>query len=122
MGFRGGNRGGGGGGGFRGGRGGGGGGGGFRGGRGGGRGGFGRRDEDQGPPERVIETGSFLHPCDDLIVLKSTNKDEVPFFNAPIFLENKEQVGKVDEIFGPVRDYVSKKSVNFRKVNNLIFY
>ena len=68
--------------------------------------GFGRREEDYGPPEKVIETASFMHPCDDLIVLKSTNKDEVPFFNAPIFLENKEQVGKVDEIFGPIRDYV----------------
>ena len=127
MGFRGGNRGGSGGGGFggggRGGRGGFGGGRGGRGGFGGGRGGgswwfqliicklffqikgFGRQ-EDYGPPERVIETGSFMHPCDDLIVLKSTNKDEVPFFNAPIFLENKEQVGKVDEIFGPIKDYV----------------
>jgi H/ACA ribonucleoprotein complex subunit 1 len=105
MSFRGGSRGGGGyggggGGGFRGGRGGGG--GGFR----GGRGGFGRR-EDEGPPERVIETGTFMHPCDDLVVIRSSKKDEVPFFNAPIFLENKEQIGKVDEIFGPIRDYVS---------------
>ena len=81
----------------------GGGGGGFR----GGRGGFGRREEDYGPPESVIETGTMLHPCEDLIVLKSSNKDTVPFFNAPIFLENKKQVGKVDEIFGPVKDYVS---------------
>jgi H/ACA ribonucleoprotein complex subunit 1 len=28
----------------------------------------------------------------------------VPYFNAPIYLENKSQVGKVDEIFGPVTD------------------
>jgi H/ACA ribonucleoprotein complex subunit 1 len=97
-GFRGNGRGGGGGGGF--GRGGGG--GGFR----GGRGGFGRR-EDEGPPESVVASGTFLHPCEDLIVLKSANKDTVPFFNAPIFLENKQQIGKVDEIFGPVKDYVS---------------
>ena len=84
-------------------------GGGFRGGnRGGsGRGGFGRRDEDYGPPETVVASGTFMHPCEDLIVLKSSNKDTVPFFNAPIFLENKQQVGKVDEIFGPVKDYVS---------------
>ncbi len=44
-----------------------------------------------------------------MIVIKSTNKDTVPFFNAPIFLENKQQIGKVDEIFGPVKDYVRKK-------------
>jgi H/ACA ribonucleoprotein complex subunit 1 len=105
-GFRGG-AGGGGGGGFRGGAGGGGGGG-FRGGRGGGgggRGGFGRQ-EDYGPPDHVVEGGTMMHPCEDMIVLKSSNKDTVPFFNAPIFLENKTQVGKVDEIFGPIRDYV----------------
>ena len=106
MGFRGG-----GGGNFRG-RGGGGGGGNFRGrgGGGGGRGGFGRRDEDYGPPEQVVETGLMLHPCEDQIVLKSSNKDQVPFFNAPIFLENKQQIGKVDEIFGPIRDYVHKQN------------
>lgn len=83
------------------------GGGGYRGGGGGGgRGGFGRRDEDYGPPEQVVETGIMLHPCEDQIVVKSSNKDQVPFFNAPIFLENKQQIGKVDEIFGPIRDYV----------------
>ena len=113
MSFRGGgggNRGRGGGGGF-GGRGGGGGGGfGGRGGGGrggGGRGGFGRRDEDYGPPESVVESGLMVHPCEDQIIIKSSNKDTVPFFNAPIFLENKQQIGKVDEIFGPIRDYVS---------------
>ena len=83
------------------------GGGGFSRGGGGGRGGFGRRDEDYGPPESVVATGTFLHPCEDMIVLKSSNKDTVPYFNAPIFLENKQQVGKVDEIFGPVKDYVN---------------
>lgn len=87
-------------------RGGGGRGGGFRGGRGGGGRGFGRRDEDQGPPDQVVPGGELLHPCEDMIVLKSSNKDSVPFFNAPIFLENKQQIGKVDEIFGPIKDYV----------------
>jgi len=37
-------------------------------------------------------------------VLKSEIED-VPYFNAPIFLENKSQVGKIDEIFGTLRDY-----------------
>lgn len=82
----------------------GGGGGGGRGGFGGGRGG---RQEDFGPPDHVVESGTMMHPCEDMIVLKATNKDTVPFFNAPIYLENKQQVGKVDEIFGPIRDYVT---------------
>ena len=52
------------------------------------------------------ELGCFAHPCEDDLVLKASN-DSVPYFNAPIYLENKEQIGKVDEIFGAIRDYVS---------------
>lgn len=37
-------------------------------------------------------------------MLKSEIED-VPYFNAPIFLENKSQIGKIDEIFGTLRDY-----------------
>jgi H/ACA ribonucleoprotein complex subunit 1 len=69
------------------------------GGRGGGGGGF----RDEGPPDTVIVLGIFQHACEgDLIVKHGT--DKVPYFNAPIYLENKSQVGKVDEIFGPVTD------------------
>ena len=31
----------------------------------------------------------------------STNP-KIPYFNAPIYLENKTQIGKVDEILGPI--------------------
>ncbi len=63
-------------------------GGGFRGGRGGGGGG---RWQDQGPPEHVIPLGNMAHTCQDDLVLKVTQTD-VPYFNAPIYLENKQQV------------------------------
>jgi H/ACA ribonucleoprotein complex subunit 1 len=33
----------------------------------------------------------------------------IPYFNAGIFLENKQQIGKVDEIFGPMKQYVRRK-------------
>lgn len=93
------NRGGGRGGGFGGGRG-----GGFGGGRGG-RGGF-NRNQDYGPPEYVVALGEFMHPCEDEIVCKCvTEENKVPYFNAPVYLENKEQIGKVDEIFGQLRDF-----------------
>ncbi|KAL0281401.1 UNVERIFIED_CONTAM: hypothetical protein PYX00_002398 [Menopon gallinae] len=104
MSFRG--RGGGGGGGGGGFRRGGGGGGGFRGGgggRGGGRGGF-NRSQDLGPPEEVIPLGYFTHTSQDDLVVKSELED-VPYFNAPIYLKNKEQIGKIDEIFGTMKDY-----------------
>lgn len=80
-----------------------GGGGGF-GGRGGGGGGGGFRKFDTGPPEKVVPLGFYDYTCQDDLVCKVTIQD-VPFFNAPIFLENKEQIGKIDEIFGSLRDY-----------------
>lgn len=94
MGFRGGGRGGG----FN--RGGGGG----RGNRGGKFGGGGRNFHDEGPPERVIEFGNYTHPCQNQLIIKSS-LDDVPFFNAPIYTEDKHKIGKVDEIFGSIKDY-----------------
>ncbi|XP_062167241.1 putative H/ACA ribonucleoprotein complex subunit 1-like protein 1 [Alnus glutinosa] len=97
-------RGGGRGGGFRGGRD-----GGFRGGRDGGRGGFRGRGgrgggfRDEGPPEEVVEVSAFLHACEGDAVTRLTN-EKIPFFNAPIYLQNKTQIGKVDEIFGPINE------------------
>ncbi|CAA2961500.1 H ACA ribonucleo complex subunit 1 1 [Olea europaea subsp. europaea] len=88
-----------GGGGFRGGRDGGG-----RGGRGGGRFGGGRfPPRDEGPPAEVIEVSSFVHACEGDAVTKLTN-EKIPYFNAPIYLQNKTQIGKVDEIFGPINE------------------
>ena len=76
--------------------------GGFRGGRG--RGGF----EPQGPPAEVVEAGLFEHPCEGEAVCKLTNT-MIPYFNAPIFLENKTQIGKVEEIFGPILPAIAVK-------------
>ncbi|RZB47395.1 putative H/ACA ribonucleoprotein complex subunit 1-like protein 1 [Glycine soja] len=96
--------------------------GGFRGGRDGGgrgRGGFGRGGggfgrggggfgrgggfRDEGPPSEVVEVSSFMHACEGDAVTKLTN-EKVPFFNAPIYLKNMTQIGKVDEIFGPINE------------------
>ncbi|KAI9578128.1 probable H/ACA ribonucleoprotein complex subunit 1 [Glossina fuscipes] len=84
---------------------GGGGGGAFRSNRGGG-GGRGFRDNNfqQGPPERIVPLGHFSYSCQDDLVVKVDIQD-VPYFSAPIYLENKEAIGKIDEIFGTIRDY-----------------
>ena len=47
--------------------------------------------QDFGPPERVICLGEMTHTCQEDLVMKVTQTD-VPYFNAPIYLENKEQV------------------------------
>ncbi|KAI1440105.1 putative snoRNP protein [Annulohypoxylon stygium] len=64
-----------------------------------GRGGFNNRD--LGPPDTILEMGSFMHACEGEMVCESINP-KVPHFNAQIFLENKTAVGKVDEVLGPI--------------------
>uniref|UniRef100_A0A2I2YQI2 H/ACA ribonucleoprotein complex subunit n=1 Tax=Gorilla gorilla gorilla TaxID=9595 RepID=A0A2I2YQI2_GORGO len=74
-------------------------------GRGGGHGGF-TKGQGQGPPECVVLLGEFLHPCEGDIVCKRTaDENKVSYFYAPVYLENKEQIGKADEIFGQLRDF-----------------
>lgn len=53
------------------------------------------------------------HPCEEELVCKSTS-ESVPMFNAYVYLENKQLVGKVDEIFGPIRDFVSFVKIYLR--------
>ena len=45
--------------------------------------------------------GSFMHATEGEMVCESINP-KIPYFNAPIYLENKTAVGKVDEILGPL--------------------
>ncbi|KAJ5544765.1 hypothetical protein N7461_007069 [Penicillium sp. DV-2018c] len=47
------------------------------------------------------EMGSVMHSCEGEMVCESINP-KIPYFNAPIYLENKTQIGKVDEILGPI--------------------
>lgn len=53
-----------------------------------------------------VEVSSFVHSCEGDAVTKLTH-EKVPYFNAPIYLKNKTQIGKVDEIFGPINESVS---------------
>lgn len=55
--------------------------------------------------------GEYAYPCEDDLVCKCTT-EKIPHFNAPLYLENKQQIGKVDEIFGPIRDFVSLTILN----------
>ena len=54
--------------------------------------------------------GSFLHAVESDMLVLSTLPTSVPHFNAPIYLANKSQIGKVDEILGPINElYFSVK-------------
>jgi rRNA processing protein Gar1 len=52
-----------------------------------------------------IEMGSFLHACEgEMVCAKLPQQAKIPYFNAPIYLENKTPIGKVDEILGPINE------------------
>lgn len=62
--------------------------------------------------------GHFTWSVQDDLVLK-VDIEQVPFFNAPIYTEDKHQIGKIDEIFGNIRDYyVSVKLSENIKASN----
>jgi H/ACA ribonucleoprotein complex subunit 1 len=45
--------------------------------------------------------GKFVHEVENEMFCESINT-KIPYFNAPIYLENKTPIGKVDEICGPL--------------------
>ncbi len=57
-----------------------------------------------GPPESVIELGEVTHSCEEELLCRCTNP-KVPYFNGRVFLENKTQIGQVDEILGPINNF-----------------
>lgn len=57
-----------------------------------------------GPPDTVLEVGQFIHAVEDEMLCSSSMPDKVPYFNAPIYLQNKSVIGKVDEILGPINE------------------
>eukprot|EP00826_Nyctotherus_ovalis_P062283 TRINITY_DN8984_c0_g1_i3.p1 TRINITY_DN8984_c0_g1~~TRINITY_DN8984_c0_g1_i3.p1 ORF type:complete len:174 (+),score=30.82 TRINITY_DN8984_c0_g1_i3:118-639(+) len=78
-----------------------------RGDRGGFRGGFrGRRgwQESTGPPKEVVELGEFTHACEGFMICKALGQD-VPLINRHVFNKDKNKIGIVDEIFGPINSY-----------------
>lgn len=45
-----------------------------------------------------------MHAVESEMLCSSTMPTKVPYFNAPIYLQNKTQIGKVDEILGPINE------------------
>merc|ERR1719483_960936 len=45
-----------------------------------------------------------MHAAENDLVCTITTDEKMPHFNAPIYLENKTQIGKLDEIFGQIKN------------------
>jgi H/ACA ribonucleoprotein complex subunit 1 len=54
-----------------------------------------------------------MHPVESEMLCSLTKPTTIPYFNAPIYLENKTQIGKIDEILGPINEvYFTVKMEN----------
>ena len=58
-----------------------------------------------GPPGEVIPVGEVLHEAEGQLVCKVLGT-KVHYFNGRIFLDNKAQIGQVDEILGPINGFL----------------
>jgi H/ACA ribonucleoprotein complex subunit 1 len=56
--------------------------------------------------------GTFVHAVEGEMLCASVNPDKVPWFNAPIYLQNKSVIGKVDEILGPINEMFFSVKMN----------
>ncbi|CAH1246389.1 GAR1 [Branchiostoma lanceolatum] len=70
-----------------------------------------QRSQVNGIPRVISKAGHYVHPCEGDLVCKADLGEKVPYFNAPIYLENKEQIGKVDEIFGGIKEYTKSSTL-----------
>ena len=79
----------------------------FRGGKGGrgGRGGRPKPNWDE-PPEEVCEVGTVMHPVEEYILVQNKLKDKVPIFGRPVYIKNKKKIGLIDDVLGPINDFV----------------
>lgn len=58
------------------------------------------------------EIGTFVHSVEGEMLCVSAIPDKVPWFNAPVYLQNKSLIGKVDEILGPINEMFFSVKMN----------
>lgn len=52
-----------------------------------------------GPPEYVEKVATFSHACEGMLICHVAG-DNVPLLMRNIYLQNKNKIGKVDDVFG----------------------
>jgi H/ACA ribonucleoprotein complex subunit 1 len=77
-----------------------------------GRGGFPRSDRGgrrggyvQQEPGELTCIGEVIHPSEENTLVCKSTVERVPYFNKPACLESGGELGKVDEILGPINDF-----------------
>ena len=79
----------------------------------GGRGGIKREKPNWDlPPKEVTLVGKVMHPVENYILVKHELKDKVPIFGRPVYIKDKKKIGMIDDVLGPINDFVRKKINN----------
>lgn len=47
-----------------------------------------------------------MNSAEEFIVIKNNLPDKVPIFNRGVYLENKQKIGIIDDVFGPINDFM----------------
>ena len=71
----------------------------------GGRGGRPKPNWDE-PPKEVCEVGIVMHPVENYILVKHELKEKVPIFGRPVYIKEKKKIGMVDDVLGPINDFM----------------
>jgi len=83
----------------------------------GGRGGRPKPNWDE-PPKEVCYVGTVMHPVENYILVKNELKDKVPIFARPVYIKENKKIGMIDDVLGPINDFVSKENniniINYR--------
>lgn len=58
------------------------------------------------PPREVIEVGKVMHPVENYILVKHELKEKVPIFGRPVYIKEKKKIGMVDDVLGPINDFM----------------
>ena len=54
----------------------------------------------QGPPERVVVVAEVTHTCEGQIIAMCPAEGDIPLLARKIYNEQKQEIGKVDDVFG----------------------
>ena len=54
----------------------------------------------QGPPERVVVVAEVTHTCEGQIIAMCPPEGDIPLLARKIYNEQKQEIGKVDDVFG----------------------
>ena len=84
----------------------------------GGRGGSPKPNWDE-PPKEVCYVGTVMHPVEGYILVKNELKDKVPIFARPVYIKDKKKIGMIDDVLGPINDFVRNKIYNIYIILNI---